>query len=39
VLLDAYLKSEMGMVGMQPSFLEQSDESSDRLEWSALRLF
>jgi hypothetical protein len=23
VLLDAYLKSEMGMVGIQPSFLEQ----------------
>jgi hypothetical protein len=22
-LLDAYLKSEIGMVGMQPSFLEQ----------------
>jgi hypothetical protein len=23
VLLDAYLKSEMGMIGMQSSFLEQ----------------
>jgi len=42
VLLDEYLKSEMGIVSMQPCFLKQSDESSDHLEWSTLpfvRLF